>query len=40
VGVPLERKFTMKILKAMDTDQDHKVSLDEFREFLLGKKKI
>jgi len=30
----------MRILKALDTDKNHKVDLEEFKEFLLGKKKI
>lgn len=40
VGVPLERKFTMRIMKALDVDGNNTVDLNEFKEFLLGKKKL
>jgi len=40
MGVPLERKYTMRILKALDKDNNRKVDLTEFSDFLLGKKKL
>jgi len=39
VGVPLERKYTMRILRALDKDNNRRVDLEEFREFLLGQRK-
>lgn len=40
MGVPLERKYTMRILAFMDKDGNRRVDLDEFRQFLTGEKKV
>jgi len=33
VGVPLERKYTMRIMKALDSDGTGTISLEEFRNW-------
>jgi Ca2+-binding EF-hand superfamily protein len=40
VGVPLERKYTMRIMKALDSDGSSTVSLEELKHYIVGKKHI
>lgn len=40
VGVPLERKYTMRIMKALDSDNSGTISLDELKAYVVGKKQV
>lgn len=40
VGVPLERKYTMRIMKALDADGSSTISLEELKLFIIGKKQV
>lgn len=40
VGVPLERKYTMRIMKYIDKDESGHLSLEELADFILAKKTI
>jgi len=40
VGVPLERKYTMRIMRALDTDNSGHISLEELKNYIVGKKQI
>jgi len=40
VGVPLERKYTMRIMAALDTDGSSTISLDELKNYIVGKKQV
>lgn len=40
VGVPLERKYTMRIMKTIDRDNTGTISLEELSNFIEGKKSV
>lgn len=40
VGVPLERKYTMRIMKALDVDGSNAISLEELKHYVTGKKQV
>jgi Ca2+-binding EF-hand superfamily protein len=40
VGVPLERKYTMRIMKALDQDSSNTISLEELKFYVTGKKQV
>lgn len=40
VGVPLERKYTMRIMKMIDKDGSGTISLEELSNYILGNKKV
>jgi len=40
VGVPLERKYTMRIVKALDNDGTGSISLEELKHYIVGKKQV
>jgi len=40
VGVPLERKYTMRIMAALDADGSHQISLEELKTYIVGKKQV
>jgi len=40
VGVPLERKYTMRIMKALDADGSNTISLEELKNYVVGKKNV
>lgn len=40
VGVPLERKYTMRIMKCLDQDGSNTISLDELKCYIVGKKQL
>lgn len=40
VGVPLERKYTMRIMKTIDKDNSGTISLEELSNYIQGKKTL
>merc|ERR1719359_2524041 len=40
VGVPLERKYTMRIMNCLDADGSRSISLEELKLYIIGKKQI
>jgi len=40
VGVPLERKYTMRIMKFIDKGGDGTISLEELSGYIQGKKTV
>jgi len=40
VGVPIERKYTLSIMKRIDKDNNALISLDELKDYIIGRKQI